>query len=272
MFFRDTPAWGGVVRWDNYINAIGYLQLCDSAEADTTTQEFLASEDTHISKRDFTGLDCDGWVYDLFRPDEPYAARGVHPSGVGIDRYIQHSDLTRQEKNYLHRQYLLSYLNLANPFLLEFRHFAASNPWSGRAAAWNLTLRHHLTSFGYTVDANLFWRQAGDNLLFTVHNYFNKQHYFPGFDLELVDTPVNLLGHAVPVGLGAGLWQQPEAQSFTTDRGSVGGHARLRLALPLGRDLAPYVEIAGKTAGWQAGTVYLQSQVEGRLGLRWTLR
>ena len=272
IFFRDSRHWNPIVRWENYAGPISYLSICASEEADTTTQEFLARENADVSERDFTGLDCNAWVYDLFRPDEPYEDRGPHPSGVGIDRYIQYSDLSGEEQDYLRLQYYLSYLNLMNPMLLDFRRFGGTNPWSKRAFSWNISLRHHLTSFGFTVDANLFWREAGNNLLFTVHNYFNREHYFPGIDMELLDYPFSLGGRFAPVSLRLGLWSQPAEHSFTSSRGRAGGHASLRMALPLSRSVLPYWEVQGKTAGWQAGNVYLDSALETRLGIRIHLR
>jgi hypothetical protein len=56
------------------------------------------------------GFSALNWVYDLFRPDEPYADRGLHPSGDGaIARYITMSQLSDREKEYLITQRWLSY-------------------------------------------------------------------------------------------------------------------------------------------------------------------
>ncbi len=268
MFFRQTRAWNTIVRWDNYASPIAYMSLCASPEANTTTQEFLAKENTDISERDFTGLDCTAWVYDLFRPTEPYEARGMHPSGVGIDRYIQYRDLSTAEKDYLRLQYHLSYLNLLNPMLFEFRGFNATSPWNKQPITWNASVQHHLTSFGFTVDAHLFWRDAGNNLLLTAHNYFNKTHYFPGIDLEILDYPYTLGGRHSPLTLQLGVWSQPRDHGFTTAQGQLGGHAGLRIALPMSRHVLPYLELHAKSAGWQAGDVYLEKAFESRLGLR----
>src|SRR6185503_15319227 len=91
--------------------------------SEPTTEEQNRKEGTNVPTRDFTGLDPDGWVYDLFRPDEPYAARGIHPSGVGIDRYRSESDFTPRERRYLRRQARLSWLNLLNPQLIGLYGF-----------------------------------------------------------------------------------------------------------------------------------------------------
>jgi hypothetical protein len=41
----------------------------------------------NIEERDAIGRDPEGWVYDLFRPNEAYSGRGTHPTGIGIARY-----------------------------------------------------------------------------------------------------------------------------------------------------------------------------------------
>ena len=61
-------------------NDLIYHSLCVNDELDTMMDEINARETTEAS-RDFTGPDCTAWVYDLRRPDEPYADRGTHPSG-----------------------------------------------------------------------------------------------------------------------------------------------------------------------------------------------
>ena len=97
FFLQNTPFhWGIYASVDSSV--IGYLGTCNSKEADTITEESNTKEGTSVSARDFIGLDCNGWIRDLNRPDEPYAERGVHPSGVGIDRYTTYSELSEEEK------------------------------------------------------------------------------------------------------------------------------------------------------------------------------
>ncbi|MDR3343813.1 MAG: hypothetical protein LBT14_13740 [Treponema sp.] len=80
------------------------------------------------------------WGYELFHPHEPYAARGVHPSGDGIARYITLSQLTEDEKHYLIKQGFLGYLNLLSPMLYGFRTFSLGH--SGFEG--NFALHHFL--------------------------------------------------------------------------------------------------------------------------------
>jgi hypothetical protein len=69
-------------------SVVRYMWVCDSSGATTTTNSDNLNEPDPL-KRDIVGFDCDAWAYDLQRPDEPYEARGPHPTGVGIDRETQ---------------------------------------------------------------------------------------------------------------------------------------------------------------------------------------
>src|SRR5690606_10613802 len=71
-----------------------------------------------VNSRDYVGWDFTPWVYDLFRPDEPYEARGVHPSGVGVDRAIKTTSLSGEEYSYLKKMGRMQYLNFLSPFML----------------------------------------------------------------------------------------------------------------------------------------------------------
>ena len=88
-------------------------------------------------------------------------ARGAHPSGVGLDRYIRFSDLNEKEKSFLRLQARLSLFNLLDPFLFGFAGL------EGEDARWNLRASHHLTSFGGVVNAHLFYKKGKDKFLLT---------------------------------------------------------------------------------------------------------
>ncbi|MDH5377490.1 MAG: hypothetical protein OEX00_04110, partial [Gammaproteobacteria bacterium] len=158
QFFKDSPTDNLFLLWSNYINNWGYLDACASEDSTKITKELQDAEGANISKRDFTGLDCNAWVYDLFRPQEAYADRGLHPSGTGVRRYRTFEDLTQEEKDYLTKQSRLSLLNLVNPFLINRVHFSAQ--FEGRQVLWNASLRHHITPFGYNLGVNVFLRSA----------------------------------------------------------------------------------------------------------------
>lgn len=267
QFYLKTPTFDQVLLWLNYINNIGYMHTCASNASNTITEELMQDEDEDISERDFTGLDCNAWVYDLFRPSEPYAARGIHPSGVGIRRYIKYADLTKEEQDYLETNFKLSFLNLVDPFLFNYKSFTAMSPFNDRPFQWNVTLRHHLTSFGYNIDANIFLKQNTVNLMVIWHNYFNKDHYFSGLELALYRLPVNFFGKHLPLSIRTAIWQQPKDQLFTTAESEQGGLAAIKLYIPWNRHVETFMEIESKSNGWVAGNVYLENETSLRLGV-----
>lgn len=241
-----------------------YLQTCASKEADNETLAANQADGDNVSRRDFTGLDCNGWTYDLFRPDEPYEARGIHPSGVGIDRYRTWSGLRSGEQTYLRRQYWLSWLNFADPYVFGFRRFRA-----GRAdpapLEWNLALRHLPTSFGYALRTDLLLRRGQIKLLASAQANVNDRRAWPGLELALFRYP--LLGSRLVLSNRAALWLQPSQQRFTATGATPGGLASARLGWRWAHSLEYYVEIEGKTPGWVAGNVYLDANLSVRTGV-----
>lgn len=271
VFFSGQRNANGLLLWMNALNSIAYLDTCAGKDSDTFTAEFNLQDGANVPKRDFTGLDCTAWVYDLHRPDEPYAQRGVHPSGVGIDRYISWSDLTSTERSYLRRQRDLSLLNLIDPFLFRHHSSAATNPMDGSALRWNMTLRHHLTSFGYTIDTNLFLHTTHFDALAIVHSYRNQRHTFPGISVEIRRLPLAAFAVPIHVSTTATLWQQPRLQRFDTENSVLGGQLAARLDYPVHQRWDVYVETDWKTAGWVVGNVFLDANTSLRLGTltRW---
>lgn len=270
-FYDDVEHRNGFLLWSNVLNSIAYLDVCANQDADTFTNEAYADEGANIKKRDFTGLDCTAWVYDLFRPNEQYAERGVHPSGVGIDRYISWSDLTSAERRYLKRQRNLSLLSLVDPFLYGHSSSAMSMPGMDTTLRWNAALRHYLTSFGYAVDVDVMLRTTQYKGRAVVHLYRNYATAFPGLTLELLRAPATVHDSQIYISSSLALWEQPVAQDFRTAQGETGGLLSVRADLPLTRHWGTYAEVDTKTKGWMAGTVYLGANTSARFGItgRW---
>ncbi len=250
----------------NYFNSILYMNACTSGTSNTATDTANRKEGANIAARDFTGFDCTAWAYDLFRPSEPYEARGVHPSGAGINRYRKFSDLTPDEQSYLRKQRNLSLLNLVDPFLFGKKQFSTqSEQW-----LWNATLRHHLTPFGYDISTNLFLKNRNDLNIFTsVHFYSNDIGTYPGIDATLLRYPTNVLGKTAYVTPRVAVWLQPEKLLFRDTTSKLGGLVSARLDRPLtyGKNWQAYAELEGKTRGWVAGNEYLRGDFSVRLGL-----
>jgi len=236
-FFDGATSWNVPLYWLVKLNSIAYVASGSTNEANTETDKWERDEGTRISKRDFTGHDFTAWVYDLFRPNEPYAGRGIHPSGAGVRRYIRESDLTPAERDFLHRQGQLAFINLLDPNMLGL--YGSSH--------LNMSAGHVLTPFGYSIDANLFLRDP--KLFVTVHHYVNHERNFGGIDATLNER------------YRVALWRQPEHQLFRDRGGRLGGLVAAR-----GHRGQWFGEIEAKTAGWVEGNVHLDRSITLRIG------
>ena len=260
FFYHHNPGMQFILLL-NHLNNIAYMATCATKYGDETTQDILNTEDEDVSKRDFTGLDCAAWVYDLFRPEEPYEARGTHPSGVGINRYRTLEHLTSEEKNYLRKQVGLSLINLIDPFLFNYDGFELGN-WT-----WNANMRHHLTPFGYNIGLNLFLQNGDFKLLVTGNNYSNHEKTFPGLDIRLYRYPSRLLSRQLYSSIRLNTWLQPQDLLFADTQWSPGGLVSLKLEFPTGwNNIELFFEAGKKTRGWVAGNEFLNSTYNIKTG------
>lgn len=262
-FFRGTRAGAVVTQWLQTANSIAYMMVA-AYDSEDTTEAILREEGTDVSERDFTGLDPVGWVYDLYRPDEPYEARGLHPSGVGIDRYRSESDLTSGELRTLRTQAWLSLVNLADPNLYGFYGFPVGRVGAG-PARFNASAQHYLAPFGYSIFANVFIATGRLDGFARLQAHVSDSLVLPGLTLELVRHP--LWPRGVRVTPGVQVWMQPEAQRYRARSGQWGGAAELRFHVPLYGRIEAYVEGTLKTEGWIPGDVFLGRSANAALGI-----
>lgn len=252
QFFDQSPSWDQVILMSNAFSVWGYLNTCNDPATTQRIKDHNSKDGSDISVRDFTGFDCIAWVYDLFRPDEPYEQRGAHSSGVGIDRYRTITQLTDEEKSFLKKQEWLSLFNFADPFLLGFKQ------WNGKIGdvsfVWNAKMEHYLTSFGYAVNTVLFLNIFEKNFLIKSHHYFNNKRYFPGLSVELYKWPwrENIL-----LSLGLSAWEQPKSQRFDAVAGQIGSSLDAEIIFTRYKDVYPFIYSNLKDEGWQVGRVAL---------------
>lgn len=259
-FFLEAPTEIVFVAWLSKLTSSYYVYQCGTPDGDELTDELNLEDGADVERRDFTGLDFTAWVYDLHRPQEPYAARGVHPSGVGLDRYRKLTHLTPAEQSYLKHQGRLTWLNFVDPHLIGIRSFGRPE-----GTRWMASLRHELTSFGYAIDANVFLRRGGLKLAATTHAYFSQEHVLPGLEVQLLGLPVRVAGRVLTLTPRLAGWLQPKDQLYRSRETKAGGLLALRAGLG-SRRVRPYLEVEAKTEGWVAGNVYLGSNVTVRAG------
>jgi len=265
-FFNNVNTFEQVLLWSNILSNTFYINLCGSSEANSVTDTHNNNDGANIPRRDFAGLDCTGWTYDLHRPLEPYAARGVHASGNGINRYRKFSDLRAGEQSYLKMQSSLTLFNFLDPFLLGYESFYAEVPLTKEGIKWNVNTKHFLTSFGHVIDLNIFLRSYERSCLVTWHHYFNGVAYFPGVQVEIVRQALEFDGKTFYFSPAFGGWFQPEGQRFHNSTGKPGGFFGLRTDYPLSETFETYVEFEQKSEGWVAGEVDLEPSFTSILG------
>jgi hypothetical protein len=248
--------------WLTVINSATYVLICSDPElADPDTDEMNAKE-TDVKKRDFTGLDFLGWAYDIFGPNEPYTARGPHPTGNGLNRYRKTTDLQPEQLAYLKRQGNLQFLNLLSPMMLGIRSIPLGSGLSG-----NFAVRNFLTSFGNDISLQVYLMKGPRKAILSLHHASNYRRGYPAAEVMLPDFPLGagkrlLFSPRLLTGI------QPRDASFTTRQAQWLGMASGRVDwLSRSSRWSPYLEVSAKTAGWVAGNEFLQKQISGRFGL-----
>ena len=264
-FFDGARSFHLPLYWLEKIGSASYVASGTSADTNSETDEMNARDGANVEVRDFTGHDFTGWVYDLHRPSEPYEARGVHPSGVGIDRYIKPSDLTDGELDYLRHQGTLQLLNFIDPFLVAYRGVTIGD--GAEPLRLTANLGHLLTPFGRTIDTNVFVARGRVKLMTTIHAYANGERSFPGVDTSLLDYPLTFRGQRFNVSSRVALWQQPDGQLFRATTGKLGGLGSIKVQHTRKGRFGAFAELEAKSAGWVAGTEALDRNVSFRTGL-----
>ncbi len=264
--YQDIP-----LLWINHTNNHGYINACSSNEGNRLTAEILAGEDSDIGPRDFTGLDCVAWVYDLFRPDEPYEQRGQHPSGTGLLRYRTLADLNTEERDFLRKQFYLAFVNYFNPHLWGFHRFRINNPYNDKPMYWNLAAGHVLAPFGYSLDGRFYFQQDSTNLAATLHLYQTHHHRYTGLDLELIRHPGLKNWGIDQLSARLALWTQPQGMLFDATQAQAGQALQLQLFKNLSKQWQTYISVQGKSAGWLSDNVNLDSGYDILFGASATL-
>lgn len=264
-FFYDTHLHQSYFYILSYLGVIYYIESGGNSTVNDMHEE-LEDKESDPDDRDFVGHDFNSWVYDLFRPQEPYEDRGPHASGNGIRRYRDTSDLSENEIDYMNLQGKLVFLNLLDPFTASINRMRFNDQ-----SSFNVSIRHQLTSFGYVIDKNIFYRADPLKLFVRLHSYFNYKNYFPGFDAEILDYPMPMISQYTTVGLRVGGWLQPKNQAFKTHTGEVGGLLGVKVGQNLAENLQVYIDLLGKTDGWVAGNEYLERTLSSAVGVIQTL-
>jgi hypothetical protein len=123
-----------------------------------------------------------------------------------------------------------------------------------------------MTPFGWALTADLLARGPSFGARLAARPYVSQHLVLPGLELELVRWPVALGPVSLTFTPALGGWLQPANQRWDAKDSSLGGFARLRGDVWLGR-FSVFAEVQAKTAGWLGGTVALEPALDGRVGV-----
>lgn len=239
-----------------------YRHVC--AENVFTEQDVL-NESADMLRRDFTGPDCTGFAVDLFRPNEPYAARGPHPNGDGLRRVRLSSDLTTAERSYLIRSRNLGLLNFVDPALFGFPRFDMTV--AGKRLSLGASLQHDMTAFGDAFGLSVLGSFEKVQGYAIVRLYRNESLVLPGLTVAVRRFPIQLGSFTLRGSAQVDLWLQPRDFSFTTNVVMPGAAAEVQAALPIAGPLEVFVALKAKSAGWRPVDPFLDAAFTARLGV-----
>lgn len=262
-FLYDTNLPNLALYWADFFAAIDYVNRAHTVETIGEHDENYLNEPDQL-KRDFTGNDFTAWVYDLYNSEDSYDTRGIHPTGIGVDRYRDYNDLSDEMLRYLKKIGNRQWLNVVNPFMFRVREIRVNEN-----LGLNFVVRHYLTSFGDDTQFDLFLNRDGAKSIVTFHKYSNHhRNWYPGLEIKHFLTfskfhKGTLAGSARAMG-----WIQPKKQAFFTDKGQPGGLVSVRVAYHTDRVFQPYMEVEAKSEGWVAGVPYLGDKISSRFGIQ----
>ncbi len=248
--------------WLSTFTNIIYVNQSGSDFFDDKIDEANAREGADVARRDFTGPDFTAWADKLFFPDRPYAARGLHPSGVGIDRYVRAADLSPEARAYLQKQGRRQWFNVLSPHLYGFARLRLARTSRGDYFG-NFAVRHVLTSFGESLSINLFYQSPRYNVFVSSHRYANGERAFPGLEVAVLEYGCGPRWWLTGRALG---WLQPRGQAFDARQATAGGLLGLRARYRTDTVFTPYAQVEGKTAGWVMGHVFLAQNLSLQVG------
>ena len=236
-----------IIFFLNQANNFMYMNACATGGLEDQIAELERVELTQRS-RDFTGADCNAWVYDLFRPNEPYENRGPHSSGDGIDRYIDLDEMSEEEQDFLTTAYWSQMLNFIHPMTLNF------DGWEHSDGIWAINLRHAMIPFGVSYDVEGRWTTSNGQYTAALRNGIAQSSYHPTVEFEWRKLELGTFGF----GLQTALWWQPEDLLFTTTKGKLGGSIAFKNDFTIAGNWDWSNHLVLKTQGFQYGALYME--------------
>lgn len=252
-FFHRRKSYKNPLYLYNAWYVWNYFRFSTGAASDSVKDIAPRHENKNPRERDFAGADLTAWVYDMFKPLEPFGNRDPFPGGDGVNRRIGFSDLPLDAREYLKKQRSLSLLNFLNPAIFCINRIAISPGFSFTAL-----MQYAPTHFGNNISLLTPMKIRKTNLLLGLHRYSNYKRSFPGLELELNEIKLNRAGN-VYLSIRINAWKQPN--SFSDNNDKPGGMLNAKLETKLSGRIGFFASGYYKTAGWALSNPYLDSKV-----------
>lgn len=253
---RDAQAPELQVSW---ATGLAYLLRCRSPSSVTLTER-LESLQGDILERDFTGLDCSAWAYELTTPDESYNDRGVHPSGVGVDRYRHVDDLDEDGRALLGQALGLHLTGLLDPGLWGIRGFGDSS------TRWLVAPSGEMTPHGTMLHLRVARDTERADVLMDLEQHFAGGGWRPG--LQVAARRVPLVDGTTAFGEG-GLRLQPQGLRWDAQASELGAWLQLGVRQRISQEWHVEGAAGGRNRVWIRSLPGLEGGMYGRLSLVW---
>jgi len=167
---------------------------------------------------------------------------------------------------------------------LDFEDSQSPNPffsWVGEDSlslpSWlHASVKSFTTPSGSDVDVNLYFHWDDWKVLLAFRNQTTMNGpiptgYYPGVTLELYEYPISLSRQPVLVSPRMSLWSQPTDRSLGFQNESIGVLGSLTVEVPLSDNLWLWLEGRGKSEGWVGDNQVIESALDMKTGLHWSL-
>ncbi|MGC4231969.1 MAG: hypothetical protein QM594_03075 [Niabella sp.] len=265
-FFRQTgyPMVG--ISLLGTLHAVNYVNLPFTKRFNAITDSILSYDKNNILARDFTGYDFSAWVYDLFKPDEPYEARGTWPGGTGIKRPIKEIDLTPEMKKFLNQTGNMQYLNFVSPFMVGINRLQLKPGYY-----FNFALRSVPTSFGYFAGGDFFLDFNHHRAMISLGINKSKSLTLPAAAFQYYDL-IKKENARFNTSLQLSGWMQPKDQLFAADKACFGMGLGVQPCFAITERFSMIADLSYKTKGWMFGNPYLDDKFTARIGFSFKTR
>lgn len=260
-FFRQTAYPMVGLSLLGTLHAVNYVNLPFAKRFNAITDSIMVHDKHNMLARDFTGYDFSAWVYDLFRPNEPYEDRGTWPGGIGIKRPIKETDLTPEMKSFLRETGNMQYLNFVSPFMIGINRLQLKPGYY-----FNFALRSVPTSFGYYAGGDFFFDFNNRQMMVSVGVNRSKNLTLPAVDFRYNNLVKNENAR-FNTSLQVSGWMQPKNQMFVADKADFGMSVGVQPRFAITERFSIIAEVSYKTKGWVFGNPYLDDKFTGRFGI-----